>query len=314
MLSYRPSPTTIFIATIILLLTLVTGFQSATEAAEITLSDASRQATEDSDHGNTFLGFLAGHDTTVKCSEIGWGQYYCTGIANTFIGYRAGQSNQRGSYNICIGYDAGRHNQSGISNILIGKNAGVNNQSGKNNIFIGEDAGYKSSGNNNVLIGNSAGYDLEGNNKLCIGGNSLIYGEFDNQLVKVNGTMEIATAYTSSDKRWKKDVEPLEGALQKIGRLKGVSYLWRRDEFPKKGFPAGRQLGLIAQEVEKIVPEVVNTDSQGYKSVSYDSLVPLLIEALKEQQQTIAKLQRVTAEQDQAINRLEKALDTYAQR
>jgi len=306
MLSYRPSPTTIFIATVILLLTLVTGFQSAAEAAEITLSNTSRQ---DSDHSNTFLGYLAGQDTVVSCVS-----YYCTGIANTFIGYRAGQSNQRGSYNICIGYDAGRHNQSGISNILIGKNAGVNNQSGKNNIFIGEDAGYKSSGNNNVLIGNSAGYDLEGNNKLCIGGNSLIYGEFDNQLVKVNGTMEIATAYTSSDKRWKKDVEPLEGASQKIGRLKGVSYLWRRDEFPKKGFPAGRQLGLIAQEVEKIVPEVVNTDSQGYKSVSYDSLVPLLIEALKEQQQTIAKLQRVTAEQDQAINRLEKALDTYAQR
>jgi hypothetical protein len=297
MLSYRPSPTTIFIATIILLLTLVTGFQSATEAAEITLSDASRQATEDSDHGNTFLGFLAGQDTTVKCSEIGWGQYYCTGIANTFIGYQAGQSNQHGSYNVCIGSNAGRHNQNGNSNILIGK-----------------DAGYESSGNNNVFIGKSAGYDLEGNNKLCIGRNSLIYGEFDSQLVKVNGTMEIATAYTSSDKRWKKDVEPLEGALQKIGRLKGVSYLWRRDEFPKKGFPAGRQLGLIAQEVEKIVPEVVNTDSQGYKSVSYDSLVPLLIEALKEQQQTIAKLQRVTAEQGQAINRLEKALGTYAQR
>jgi hypothetical protein len=297
MLSYRPSPTTIFIAIVILLLTLVTGFQSATEAAEITLSDASRQATEDSDHGNTFLGSLAGQDTVVKCSEIGLGQYYCTGIANTFIGYQAGQSNQHGSYNVCIGSNAGRHNQSGNSNILIGK-----------------DAGYESSGKNNVFIGKSAGYDLEGNNKLCIGGNSLIYGEFDNQLVKVNGTMEIATAYTSSDKRWKKDVEPLEGALQKIGRLKGVSYLWRRDEFPKKGFPAGRQLGLIAQEVEKIVPEVVNTDSQGYKSVSYDSLVPLLIEALKEQQQTIAKLQRVTAEQGQAINRLEKALGTYAQR
>jgi hypothetical protein len=85
-----------------------------------------------------------------------------------------------------------------------------------------------------------------------------------------------------SDLRWKKDIIPLKGALEIIGKLKGVSYSWRSDEFPKKDFADWPTIGLIAQDTEKVLPEVVTTDEQGFKSIRYDMLAPVLIEAVKQ--------------------------------
>ena len=73
--------------------------------------------------------------------------------------------------------------------------------------------------------------------------------------------------------------------------MRGVSYTWRREEFTQKNFPAGEHIGVIAQEVEAILPELVSTDAQGYKSVRYANMVAVLIEAVKEQQQKIEALQ-----------------------
>jgi cell shape-determining protein MreC len=69
--------------------------------------------------------------------------------------------------------------------------------------------------------------------------------------------------------------------------LRGVNYLWKIEDFPKNNFDTTLQIGFIAQEVEKIVPEVVRTDEKGFKSVEYSKVVALLIEALKEQQKII---------------------------
>ncbi|HHC73442.1 MAG TPA: hypothetical protein ENK78_00010 [Thiothrix sp.] len=104
--------------------------------------------------------------------------------------------------------------------------------------------------------------------------------------VKINSAtsnMTLAGTLTqNSDERLKKDIKPIEGALDKVKQLQGVTYQWK-DE--KKGTET--QLGLIAQQVEKIVPEVVKTaqDKQGTKSVAYANLVALLIESTKELQQ-----------------------------
>lgn len=95
---------------------------------------------------------------------------------------------------------------------------------------------------------------------------------------------------TCSDVRYKKDISPLSSALKNVLSLQGVSYHWKTDEFPGKEFPKDRQIGLIAQEVERIYPEVVQTGSDGYKSVDYGRLTPILIEAIKEQQQEIDEL------------------------
>ena len=93
-----------------------------------------------------------------------------------------------------------------------------------------------------------------------------------------------------SDRRLKHQITPLEDALGKLLQLQGVEYLWRHADYPHSHFPHQRDVGLIAQEVEQIFPQIVHTDANGFKSVAYYKLVPVLIEAIKAQQQTIEKL------------------------
>jgi hypothetical protein len=87
----------------------------------------------------------------------------------------------------------------------------------------------------------------------------------------------------SSDGRFKQNVVAMTGALDKVARLRPVTYEWRREEFPDRHFGAGRVPGLIAQEVETVAPELVSTDKDGYKAVSYGvPLEMLALEAIKE--------------------------------
>ncbi len=85
-----------------------------------------------------------------------------------------------------------------------------------------------------------------------------------------------------SDIRLKKDIKPLKSALSTLGKLQGKSYRWKDNNEP--------DIGLIAQELEKVIPELVKTDNQGYKSIVYQKLTAVLIEAVKEQQQEINNL------------------------
>ena len=102
----------------------------------------------------------------------------------------------------------------------------------------------------------------------------------------VNGLAGGTNLWSSnSDQRWKKEIKTLDNSLDKIAALRGVSYQWKRDEFPDKNFSEGTQIGVIAQEIESLFPELVSEDNEGYKSVSYSNLVAPLIEAVKELKQ-----------------------------
>ncbi|MGO9378710.1 MAG: tail fiber domain-containing protein [Dissulfurispiraceae bacterium] len=120
----------------------------------------------------------------------------------------------------------------------------------------------------------------------------------------VNGTLSVIALVSVSDERYKRNIQPLQQSLDKVTHLTGVSYEWKTDEYSGKGFKKGRQIGLIAQDVEKVFPELVLTDDKGYKAVAYDKLVSVLIEAVKEQQKTIADRSKVVDEQQNAINEL----------
>lgn len=85
----------------------------------------------------------------------------------------------------------------------------------------------------------------------------------------------------SSDLRYKTNILQLEGMLNKVLELEGVSYLFRNDEFVERDFSKKLQIGLIAQEVEKVFPELVTTKADGYKAVNYSKLSPILLEALR---------------------------------
>ena len=102
----------------------------------------------------------------------------------------------------------------------------------------------------------------------------------------------------SSDVRFKTNIIPIENPLQKVLQLRGVTFDWKTKEFPNRMFSENRALGFIAQEVEQVIPEVVQTENstEGFKSVQYDKVVALLVEAIKEQQKQIEQLQQKVKE------------------
>jgi hypothetical protein len=87
-------------------------------------------------------------------------------------------------------------------------------------------------------------------------------------------------AFVSSDKRWKTNIKNIDRPLEKVNELNGVSFDWIEDE-PVHG-NKGHDIGVIAQEVEELFPEMVQTRASGMKAVKYEKLIPVLIEAIKE--------------------------------
>ena len=112
-----------------------------------------------------------------------------------------------------------------------------------------------------------------------------------------------------SDRRYKRDIVPVSSTLDAVLKLEGVYYRWKRDEFPEMNFPDGQQIGLIAQDVERLFPEAVGTNEDGYKTLKYAQLVPVLIEAIKTQQQTIeiqnVELREMRSKEEDLSRRLE---------
>lgn len=104
----------------------------------------------------------------------------------------------------------------------------------------------------------------------------------------VNGnTKIIGSIYATSDKKFKKNIHAIDNALARVLALNGKTYNWKSSEFPDYAFTHDLQYGLIAQEVQSVIPEIVNTSDDGTLSINYDGLIPVLIEALKEQQSQI---------------------------
>lgn len=113
-----------------------------------------------------------------------------------------------------------------------------------------------------------------------------------------------------SDVRLKRDIEPLEGVLSKVLSLRPARYHYRADEFPGAHLPNTPQLGVMAQDVASVFPELVrssslhgeSSDSNEYLRIDYIGLVPVMIAAVKEQQLEIRKLEmRVAALQSTAV-------------
>lgn len=314
---------------------------------------------------NHFVGYNAGYNNTTGLNNFFEG--YNAGLNNTtannnyFSGNSAGKANTTGELNTFSGVAAGSSNNSGSYNVFNGTLAGSANYSGDKNVFIGYSAGNNNTfGSGNVFLGNKAGFSETGSNRLYVANSEtttpLIYGEFDNSLLKVNGIQEIKvnktassaltlTGYNSdnctlkfqapgvspetweiysryafvpadlvfaanggvklrmtssgnvyvngyvtdySDKSLKKNIIPLQNSLQKLLKLGGYTYNWI-----DKARSQNQQIGVIAQEVESQFPELVDTDKDGIKSVAYGHLVPVLIEAIKEQQAQIDELKKL---------------------
>merc|ERR1712139_746527 len=159
----------------------------------------------------------------------------------------------------------------------------------------------------NLHVGGTA--DITGNTKITgttqITGNVGVNQAPGTKSLMVNGAVSGVGAYVdASDRRWKKNIVQLSHSLSRVLNITGVHFDWRRQEFPEKNFPPNGRIGFIAQDLEEVVPEVVDTDGEGFKSVAYSSLAPVFVEAIKEQQRTIAEQENRLAAQQRTIEQL----------
>ncbi|KAJ1444127.1 hypothetical protein B484DRAFT_221254 [Ochromonadaceae sp. CCMP2298] len=100
----------------------------------------------------------------------------------------------------------------------------------------------------------------------------------------VYGTVVGSGPYVdSSDARLKRNVTKVTGALEAVVQLQAVRYHYRTDEYPTRGLPDSLQMGWLAQDVQGVVPELVQEDGDGYLGVSYAHAAVLVAEAVKEQ-------------------------------
>ncbi len=110
-----------------------------------------------------------------------------------------------------------------------------------------------------------------------------------------------ANAWTTySSIRWKDNVQTLEGALDKVRQLRGVSFDWNAEH------GGAHDIGFVAEEVGKVVPEIVTWENDGTwaKSLAYDRITALAVEAIKEQQRQIESLQQANADMQERIEDL----------
>jgi hypothetical protein len=108
-----------------------------------------------------------------------------------------------------------------------------------------------------------------------------------------------------SDRRFKQNITPIASALDKVTKLQGVTFTWNTKEYPRRFFCEGTQIGLIAQDVETVIPEVVLTDKEGFKSVAYDKLSAVLLEAVKELKKQMNSQDSIIKVQSARIKALE---------
>jgi len=254
------------------------GVLSTTNTGNCALGSLSYYAFQNaSSNYNTAIGYLALRGTVASSGSN-------TAAYNVAIGNEAGVTTTSGNYNTIVGSYAGGLITSGGGNTLIGSGSGASITTGTHNTLVGKYAGTTTLTSTVVLsdgLGNikfhATGSRTTISGSLAIGGiaASATVGRFD--------ASNDVVAYSTSDIRLKENIQPIENALYKVNQISGNTFDWKSD--PEltilHGFK-GKDIGIIAQEIESILPEVVTTRDSGYKAVKYEKLVPLLIEAIKE--------------------------------
>ena len=126
-------------------------------------------------------------------------------------------------------------------------------------------------GSSTIMSGSSNNYQF---NSIGVGtAASNVAGE-------IRATNDI-TAFYSSDIRLKENIQPIQNALEKVESISGNTYDWK-EGYDEIHSHKGNDIGVIAQEIEEILPQIVTNRDNGYKAVQYEKIIPLLIEAIKE--------------------------------
>ena len=257
-----------------------------------------------SGYRNAIFGFKAGHGSF-------------QGFGNSFFGGYSGKNIYNGSGNICIGVTSGPtidvSNRLYIDNIETDKPLIYGEMDNDVvNIFGKFEVKNSDTGTPILTVDETTTNVILFSGKLGIGIDPSSFK------LNVNGNLRVATTATkatagswlgNSDARLKKDIESLDKKeiLEKVLAMQGVSFHWNDD---KTGFerPVGSQIGFIAQDLEKIWPSKVNEDSQGYLQTAYGDYDPILVEAIKAQQDEIEELESKVNGLEEDLREIKKLL------
>jgi len=233
---------------------------------------------------------------------------------NTAVGGGALQSNTDGAENTAIGQAALQSNSNANFNTAVGTIALLENTAGAQNTAVGRRALFHSTGDNNTALGHNAGQNVTtASNVICIGANvpgadvsntcfiGNIFGATASggSAVFINSSGQLGTL--TSSRRFKEGIKPMHGASEGLFDLKPVAFRYKKEIDPV----GTSQFGLVAEEVEKVNPDLVVRDKEGKPySVRYEMVNAMLLnEFLKEhrkveeQQAAIAELKSVVARQ-----------------
>jgi hypothetical protein len=141
--------------------------------------------------------------------------------------------------------------------------------------------------------------------RLEVCGNTKVIGQ-----IQANSSSLSAGLTCSSDKRLKREINEYENALSTIQALSGKAYYWRTEEFTNRGFDQRLKYGFIAQEVEQVLPNLVYEDKEGYKSVDYIQIIPILTNAIQEQQLDLKETKKENNELKSILQKMEERLNT----
>lgn len=126
-----------------------------------------------------------------------------------------------------------------------------------------------------------------------------------NDLLVHGQVMGSGSYVDTSDFRFKRDIHNLNNSLSSIRRMQGVRYYFRSDEFPNRNFATTEQFGFIADDIEKIEPSLITLDKEGYRHLSYSRIIPIVVEAVKEQDVQQEELKSHISNVDSLIENLQ---------
>ena len=147
-------------------------------------------------------------------------------------------------------------------------------------------------GTNDFLIFNTSGNAEIPNGDLKVTLGSIAVGNITNSTTdgRIDASNDVV-AFSTSDIRLKDNIKTIDKALDKVNSIQGIEFDWIEKEEVHGN--SGHDIGVIAQEIEKILPDVVTTRDSGYKAVKYEKIVPLLIEAIKDLSKQVDGLKRL---------------------
>ena len=157
------------------------------------------------------------------------------------------------------------------------------------NTADGNDVSFTEAGAGNPWLYFAAADAGDDNGRVGIGTNAPLAS------LHVQGNIIASHTAQTSDERFKRDIEEFTGALDAINAVRGVSYTFRAEEFPSERFDDAEHLGFIAQELREVLPQTVFEREDGYLTVDYSALTPVLAEAIQELSAKVASLEAENA-------------------